>query len=313
MAKFNSKIKKNWKKVLTIGLSAILVGGAVFGIVRISEKTDDTHKKISLTYEVGGINEKGVYEEREDSIYTKNAFGCQGLRITADFEVDVSYQVFFYNADKEFLESTSVQAEDYEGAPSSATYARLMIMPEDDEKILWYEVGTYANQLTIEVSKEQTKIETDSSDGSQDNSSDGSQDGSTDDIPDDNPQEIISENLFIVKGYGVYNNGLWVSLPETSSDAYYVSENIDISGYDKLLITMPKLLFESKKCNFRLLAEESHRDIDESTLEHSIEDDIVSFAIEDISSFSFFRCFVRSGSTWGKEFDQICIYGVNYA
>ena len=308
MAKVNSKIKKNWKKALTIGLSAILVGGAVFGIVRISDKTEDTHKKITPTYAVGGLSAKGVYEEREDSIYTKNAFECQGLRITADFEVDVSYQVFFYDSDKQFLESTSVQTEDYEGAPSSATYARLMIMPEDDEKILWYEVGTYANQLTIEVSKEQTNIETDSSDGSQDNSSDDSQD----DIPDEPPQEFVTENLLVTKGFGLYEGNTWIALTVDDLNAKYFAEDIDISGYEKLVITMPKVLFDyNTKFIFSLIGETS-KQVDVTAVEVTIDGDNVSFEIENISDFSAIR-FSVGRSINKKYFERTCIYGVYYA
>ena len=158
MAKFKFKLKKNWKNILAVGLTVVLGIGAIFGITRLVEN-DDGLKKISPAYTVGGLGADGKYVDTEESIYTKNAFECQGLKITPDFDNCVSYQVFFYDQNEQYLESTASMTEFYEGTPLLAKYARIEITPNEDEKVSWYEVNKYAKQLTVEVAKKQDFID----------------------------------------------------------------------------------------------------------------------------------------------------------
>ncbi len=159
MAKFRFGSKKGWKKILTVGLGFLLVVGAIFGIARWSEKAEKTTKEISLSYEVGSLSRDGKYSETEESIYTKTAFECQGLKITPDFDSQVSYQVFFYDQNEQYLESTASMTEFYEGTPLLAKYARIEITPQEDEKVSWYEVNKYAKQITVEVNKTQDFVD----------------------------------------------------------------------------------------------------------------------------------------------------------
>lgn len=149
------KLKRDWKKLLVVGLSVILGIGAIFGITRLAEEAEETHKKINPTFTVGGLNDSGKYEETEESIYTKTAFECQGLKITSDFDNTISFKVYFYDHNNQFIESTETQTMHYQGTPIFAKYARIEITPNDDDKVSWYEVSQYANQLDIEVSKKQ--------------------------------------------------------------------------------------------------------------------------------------------------------------
>ena len=43
--------------------------------------------------------------------------------------------------------------------PTDAQYCRIVITPNDDEKISWYEKNGYANQLNIEIYKEQHYVQ----------------------------------------------------------------------------------------------------------------------------------------------------------
>lgn len=153
MAKFKFKLKKTWKNVLTVGMAIMLFIGAIMGITSLVQKADEDTKTISLSYDVGGLNKVGAYEKREDCIYTKDAFECQGLKITPDFDGQVSYQVFFYDANGQYLECSEVLTDVYEGTPLLAAYARIMIFPDGDDKISWYEVGKYARTLTVDIDK----------------------------------------------------------------------------------------------------------------------------------------------------------------
>ena len=160
MAKFkkiNLKSKKTWKNALIIGLACITLVGAIVGLSSLFRKSEETTKVVNPTYAVGGLNEKGRYFETSESIYTKDAFECQGLDIELDFKSNISYRVFFYGANDDFIQASSKQDGNFDetNIPQIAKTARIVITPNDDSKISWYEITGYANQLEIKVNKEQ--------------------------------------------------------------------------------------------------------------------------------------------------------------
>lgn len=163
--KFNLKSMKTWKKILVIGLACITLVGAIAGISALFRESDTNEQPktniSSSAFSVGGLTEDGKFFETESSIYTKDAFECQGLTITPDFESTVKYQVYFYAPNYKFMSSTDL-IEDvftHEAIPTDAQYARIVITPNDDQKISWYEVSGYARQLDIQVYKEQNYIQ----------------------------------------------------------------------------------------------------------------------------------------------------------
>ena len=153
--------KKNLKKigsivavVLVIALAAAIVAG-VTSSVRAETKT------LSPTiFSVGGLDENGVHVETDNSIYTKDAFRCSGLRIEPDFESHSTYDVYYYDYDLEFVEAkmglSKVYDEDY---PPLASYVRIVIHPKNsddkDFKINFWDILGYADDITITVDKDQ--------------------------------------------------------------------------------------------------------------------------------------------------------------
>lgn len=154
--KINFKSKKTWKNILLIGLACITLVGAIAGISALFKNSKETTKVINPSYAVGGLSVDGKFVDTKESIYTKDAFACQGLDIDVDFRSNVSYKIFFYDDDV-FLSSTDTLTENYDETttPSFATYARVLITPNDDTEIKWYEISKYADQLTISVNKDQ--------------------------------------------------------------------------------------------------------------------------------------------------------------
>lgn len=163
MAKFkkiNFKSKSLWKKIGLGVLAGVVLIGAVFGVTALFRKAEEeTQKEISPSYAIGGLTETGAYLETKESIYTKDAFGCIGLNTSLDFDSNVSYRIFFYNEKGSFLESTSKLTENYGiDTPVGATQCRIVITPNEDSKISWYEKSSYAKQLKIVVDKEQKYV-----------------------------------------------------------------------------------------------------------------------------------------------------------
>ncbi len=161
MAKFRRK--GTWKKILAGALAVVLGVGAIAGISALVKKADEDIKSISPKFSVGGLTATGAYEETDKSIYTKDAFECQGLIAKLEFDSSISYELFFYDVAGNFIESTGNLTEGYsEELPYEASYARVEITPiwddevkEADRVIKWYNVRKYSKQLNLEVLKEQ--------------------------------------------------------------------------------------------------------------------------------------------------------------
>ncbi len=213
--KINFKSKSLWKKIGLGVLAGVVLIGAVFGVTALFRKAEEeTQKEISPSWAIGGLTEDGAYLETKESIYTKDAFECYGLKTTLDFDNNISYRLFFYNEDNSFLESTSKLTDAFDSSktnmPGETKYCRIVITPNEDSKISWYEKSGYANQLTIKVNKDQEK-------------SDG--------------VEVVLKNYFEVDsskiGYALttseFNSTGVLSFTAVSGNS--VSSPIDVSGY----------------------------------------------------------------------------------
>lgn len=153
---------KKRKIIKTISF-AVLGLGVLGGIITITShfmKKDEV--SIHPTFEVGGLDANGKYVEDKTTMYTKDKFACDGLKVTLDFDSTIDYQIFYYDIVDNYISSTDVLDEGFSGElPLDCAYARMMIIPQndDDNKISWIEKNKYANQLEIKVSKTADKIQ----------------------------------------------------------------------------------------------------------------------------------------------------------
>ncbi len=156
MAKMKSKTKKTLKIVGLALAGVVALGLLSFGIKAIVDYTKNDLKKVTLIYDVGNLGSDGKYVSDESTLYTKEAFLCDGLQIKLDFDNQINYQIYYYDDLDNFIESTDVLSESYSGVIHDG-YARLVIIPtnDEDEKISWTERITYPNQMTVKVKKNQ--------------------------------------------------------------------------------------------------------------------------------------------------------------
>ena len=151
-----------WKPVIAAILCIGVIVGAGFGIASLvkPDKVDNllTYSTLSITkFHVGGLDGNGNYMNTDQSIYTKDAFECQGLNCTLDFDNEISYQVYFYDQNNEFVHTTGKLTGAFvqDSIPFFAKYARIVITPNDDNKVSMLEVMKYAKQLDVKVYREQ--------------------------------------------------------------------------------------------------------------------------------------------------------------
>ena len=165
MAKIRKK--RNIKTAFVAVLAILLALGSVVSFVALGNRNK---QEIGAgEFSIGALDPAtGKYVNRKDAIYTPEAFSAQGLSIAMDFETqDVTYQIFFYDENDRFLESTDVLSENYVEERLLPTYARVVIYPstldEEGNRIEDYEVSRFgvrklAKALTIEVDADQTKV-----------------------------------------------------------------------------------------------------------------------------------------------------------
>jgi hypothetical protein len=163
--KFSNKTKNILKSVLCV----VLVAATVLGAASLFSRKDDL-KEIHPAFSIGGLSEQGKYVEQDDTIYTKEAFECEDLRIEVDFEKTITYKVFFYADNGEFISSTEEMTENFvNNVPDGAEFARVLITPDwealevekDDRVISWFEIAKYSSQITIKVGKQSKKTDVD--------------------------------------------------------------------------------------------------------------------------------------------------------
>lgn len=156
------KFRKNWWMWLIVGvLCCAMLGGIIYAIVASTDNKEKTIEISASEFSLGGLDDNGKYVETKESIYTKNAFQCQGLKVTPEFESQVTYQIFFYDELGEFVSKTASLEKTYtDDIPGGSSFARVVITPNKDNdgnaiKMNVFNKSKYAKQLTITVNKEQ--------------------------------------------------------------------------------------------------------------------------------------------------------------
>lgn len=161
MARF--RIKSKWKNLLCGVLVVLTIFGACAGLAVLSKK--DTKEIGAGAFTRGALDENGIYVASEQSIYTKEAFGCIGLRVEPDFEAQATYDVYYYDSNGRMIESVKGLDGIYDEDYPLAQYARVVIHPEipdgvlaRDFKIGYFDVRGYAKDFTITVNKNQNYL-----------------------------------------------------------------------------------------------------------------------------------------------------------
>ena len=207
-----NKTKKTLKGILggALCVASIIGTGAVINNM-VNRADEDGLVKVHLNYDIGGLDANGEFEETDASIYTKNAFEAQGLKVEVDFDSTVDYELFFYDKYGDFISSTGALEKNFDDEiPLVASHARIEITPKADEDgIKWYEKSGYASQLTIKVNEKQ--------------------------------EYNLTENLFKIdpkldgsKWYGLSSNSTLTAVE--SSDGTYSSAFVDCTEYSKLIV-----------------------------------------------------------------------------
>ncbi len=144
-------------KWIVIFLIAIGLIGAVITLFVMVDRNTTITEIGAEQYMIGGLDDEGAAVEGDTSIVTRGTFTTDGLKVELADEAEVTYELYFYDADGEFVSKTAALSADFDGSaiPENAASAKCVITPTADEdgKVALTEVLGYAGQVTITVNR----------------------------------------------------------------------------------------------------------------------------------------------------------------
>lgn len=154
---------RKFKRVMIWVLLGALVIASTVAFVKISkiEKTKDVN---ALSYSIGSLNaDDGKEIKDEHSFRTKHLNADKFNKIDIKDKADVTYQIFYYNADKKFIgksEDLSADTTELEKTQTVETvtenvkYFRVVIKVTDTaKKVTIFDMNKYVNQVTVTLNK----------------------------------------------------------------------------------------------------------------------------------------------------------------
>lgn len=143
------------KWVIIFLISIGLIGAVITRFILLDRQTTVTEIGAEA-YTIAALDENGEQTDGDTSIVTRSAFTTDGLKVEIEDEATVTYTLYFYGAENEFISKTAALSEDFDGSiPENAETAKIVITPIEDEdgKVELTEVLGYAGQVTVTVNK----------------------------------------------------------------------------------------------------------------------------------------------------------------
>ena len=138
--------------LLVIGL----IGAVITLFVMLDRQTTVTEIGAEA-YTIAALDDSGEQTDGDTSIVTRNAVTTDGLKVEIADDATVTYALYFYDADGEFVSKTADLSADFDGSaiPENAETAKIVIAPTADEdgKVDLTEVLGYAGQVTVTVNR----------------------------------------------------------------------------------------------------------------------------------------------------------------
>lgn len=137
--------------LLVIGL----IGAVITLFVMLDRQTTVTEIGAEA-YTIATLDDSGEQTDGDTSIVTRDTFTTDGLKVELADEASVTYQLFFYDGEGNFISATGDLSADFDGEiPENAASAKCEITPtaDDDGKVDLIEVLGYAGQVTISINK----------------------------------------------------------------------------------------------------------------------------------------------------------------
>ena len=144
-------------KWIVIFLLVIGLAGAVVTLFIMLDRQTTVTEIGAEAYVIGTLDDEGVKADGDTSIVTRNAVTTDGLKVEIADDAEVTYTIYFYGSEDEFISKTDALTADFDGSaiPENAESAKIVITPTGDEdgKVDLTEVLGYAGQVTVTVNR----------------------------------------------------------------------------------------------------------------------------------------------------------------
>ena len=144
------------KWVITFLLLLGLIATTVTLFVKLDRQTTVTEIGAEA-YMIGALDDEGAKADGDTSIVTRNAITTDGLKVKITDDAEVTYTIYFYGSEDDFISKTDALTEDFDGSaiPENAETAKIVITPTADEdgKVDLTEFLDYAGQVTVTVNR----------------------------------------------------------------------------------------------------------------------------------------------------------------
>lgn len=147
---------KTWLMIGAIALCVIMLIGV---FVKLGNM-ETTRKLNTSNYAVGTISATdGKINESRQNIYTKDLLNAEDIEITLNEDATITYKVFCYDEDKEFISATNSLSADFDAQDlaQGTAYVRVVITPAqvdgENVNINAFNMAKYTSQINIVVQK----------------------------------------------------------------------------------------------------------------------------------------------------------------
>lgn len=145
------KVLKNKWLIIVVG---VLVLAAALGLI-IRMGSSQTYATLSATdYEVGALDTAGAFKKNAGSFVSKDFYEVDGLSVKVEEDAELSYQLYFYDAEENFISATNQFAVTYNGTiPEDAELFKIVINPTNDDDISTFDIINYGSDVEVRYYK----------------------------------------------------------------------------------------------------------------------------------------------------------------
>lgn len=153
------KEKNGVVKKVAIGAA---IGVGVLAFVGLAVKVNRMDKTDTLSptfaYEQGLLSTTdGTQVKGKTAIRTKDFISLDGFKVDLKDDASVTYQLFYYNENDEFVSASEELSADYDVATASLSgtekKVRIVVTPKNDPEVSIFEIAGYASELDVEWNK----------------------------------------------------------------------------------------------------------------------------------------------------------------
>lgn len=142
---------KNKWLILVVG---VLVLAAAIGLI-VRMGSSQTYTTLGATnYEVGALDETGAFKKNAGSFVSTDFHTVEGLTVKVEEDAELSYQLYFYDEEENFISSTNSFGVTYNGTiPEDAKLFKIVITPTNDDDISTFDIINYNSDVEVRFYK----------------------------------------------------------------------------------------------------------------------------------------------------------------